>query len=79
MPYTPITPTDSIAAAPVAMTVQPRAGEDSTCSFNEAPATVAIPWIRTGVVPYTRGLEAIPRHPLPGYDTGVMALCLQCS
>lgn len=76
MPYTPITPTDSIAAAAVATAVQPRAGEDHGCSFNEAPATVAIPWIRTGVVPYTRGLEAIPRHPLPGYDTGVMSLVL---
>ncbi len=76
MPYAPITPTDSIAAAPVAVAVQPHAGEDHECSFDEAPTTVAIPGVHTGVVPYTRGLEAIPRHPLPGYDTGVMSMVL---
>ena len=46
------------------------------CGMDDAPVAAVMPWLRTGVVPYTRGLEAIPRHPLPGYDTGVMSMIL---
>ena len=41
-----------------------------------AGVSTGMPWMKTGVVDYADGLEAIPRHPLPGYDTGVMSLII---
>lgn len=55
------------------------AADTNHCRIDQtalAGVSTGMPWMKTGVVDYADGLEAVPRHPLPGYDTGVMSLII---
>lgn len=55
------------------------AADTNHCRIDQtvlAGVSTGMPWMKTGAVDYAEGLEAVPRHPLPGYDTGVMSLII---
>ncbi len=65
--------------APVDVSALWHAADTNYCRIDQAAlagVNSGMPWMKTGVVDYADGLEAIPRHPLPGYDTGVMSLII---
>ncbi len=55
--------------------VLPAPFDTTHCRELDAPSD-RLTWYATGRVPYTRGMEAIPRPQMPGNDTGVMAMLM---
>lgn len=67
--------TDSAAHAQ-AMPATADPFEARVCHETEAPRPTDNTFFTIGRVPYSYGLEGLPRPHLPGYDTGVMCLLL---
>lgn len=74
-----ITPRDTIAQTPAPFTLpaEPGARDTTLCREDDAPWSAREQNVCIiGRVPYTEGLTPQPRHVLPGYDSGVMALVI---
>lgn len=56
-------------------TVRTAAFDTMHCRELDAPSD-RLAWYATGRVPYTSGMEAVPRPQMPGNDTGVMAMLM---
>lgn len=69
---------DSISTTPVqTVNMYFPPADTLTCRESQAPSSQREKAICTiGAIPYTKGIEPIPRNELPGYNSGVMAILL---